>query len=98
MKSIYDTQAEHVAKLKEQLAIEEAKLKKLRYPIKTEVYVHGCDDSMYADGKELGLSEKQLENFFRTAYEVKFTVLVDEEGFAKATHVNDVELKEPVLI
>lgn len=66
--------------------------------IKTKIYLHTSKEDMYYDGEELGLSEEQLQNFMYVGYEIAVDIEIDEEGRAKATHVEGVELKEKVSI
>lgn len=100
--SIYDSQLARIATLKAELAKEEDRLRNLpqppRYPIKTEVYVYGCDETMYEKGQKLGLTQLQLETFFRTAYELALSIEIQEDGSSMLTHVDGVALVEPTAI
>lgn len=99
MNTLIETQRQKVAELETRLRIEQEKLDLLiKYPLKTKVYIHGDEDSMYSEGKKLGLSEVALETFFRVGYEVTFDVEVEESGQAFATHVNGTALVERVEI
>ncbi len=59
----------------------------------TTLYLHSSKDVMCDKGKELGLTEKQLENFKYSLYEVDFEVEVLEDGHIKILKVNGKELK-----
>lgn len=64
----------------------------------TKIYVHSSKESMYDKGEQLGLNEKQLQEFIYTAYEVEIGIQVDEDGIAWATHLQGVPLETRVRI
>jgi hypothetical protein len=66
-------------------------------PIYTKLYSHSQKDTLCEKGEELGLSEKAMEKFVYTLYEVVFDVEINREtGEVMITSVNGMELREPV--
>jgi len=58
------------------------------------MYLHGSKEFNYDLGEELGLSEKQMENFKYALYEVELDVEIDEEGNATILKVDGVALQK----
>ena len=72
----------------------ERELKELPPEVCTvDVYLHSSSESMYREGKNAGLSDKQLELFVYACSEVKATLSVDEDGEAVITSVDDKPLE-----
>ena len=58
------------------------------------VYLHSSKEAMYEEGKQEGLSDKQLELFKYVCNEVKVTLSVNEDGEAEIIAVDDRQFKE----
>jgi hypothetical protein len=63
-----------------------------------KIYLHSSKEEMRDNGEELGLTEKQLEKFIYTGYEVSLDIEVDETGTAWATHCMGVKLEKKVKV
>jgi len=98
-KSEAEIEAE-IARLGEQLARVKVENAKKRYPIKDKFYSHSGKEDGMEDAEKLGFKQgtDAYETYCRTGYEIAFDVLVNEDGTVMATHVNGVELVEPVEI
>ena len=59
-----------------------------------DIYLHSSKEAMREEGKQEGLSDKQLELFMYACSEVKVTLSVNEEGEAEIIAVNDRQFKE----
>jgi hypothetical protein len=67
--------------------------------VETTIYLHSSKESNYHQAKELMLSKEDAYKFAYVCYEVGIRIKFDEEtGEAVATHLNGVELKEPVKV
>jgi hypothetical protein len=50
-------------------------------------------------GKEIGLSEEAIEDYFRfCCYELKLELVVEKDGMAFCTHVNGIPLTQKVRV
>jgi hypothetical protein len=67
-----------------------------KWPQVTKIYLHASKEEMIDKAEELGLEEGS--DFRYTCYEVTLTCLVDRDGTCKCTHLNGMELKEPVEV
>lgn len=74
------------------------------FPIKSEMYLHsGKDDNAYhletlMKEKDVVFDEDAQRAFLYAGYEVELNILINQNGFAYATHVNGVKLEQPVKI
>lgn len=91
---------DQLAKIVDEAKAEQKRRKEAKkWPVTTRVYIHGDEDSNWEVGKEIGLSEQAILDTFRgVAYEVELTIVVQQDGHAHATHINDVEITIPVQV
>ena len=89
-----------IAQLEGILAERKKERDRQKYPIKAKFYSHTSDEDNAADAIEYGFTRdtEPFNKFCDAGYEIKFDILVHENGTVYATHVNDVALTEPVEI
>lgn len=69
-----------------------------RKPKKATISLHRDKESNYNLANILNLTDKQIENFRYTGYEVTVDIEIDKEGMAVVTHFEGVELPRKVSI
>jgi len=73
-----------------------AQAEKARYPIKTKFYLHSSKEDNWNQAAELKLNDAAQGTFAYTGLEVTLDIEIDEQGMAKATHINDIPISQPV--
>ncbi len=66
------------------------------FPIQTKVYLHRDEENNYDTAGKLGLSDEATANFKYCGHEVEFQIEVHEDGSSFATHVDKIQLSQPV--
>jgi hypothetical protein len=67
--------------------------------IETTIYLHHSKEYNCDTAAEIGLSDKALETFVYTCYEVSVKIQINPEtGEAEATHFQGVKLEHPVAV
>lgn len=61
--------------------------------IKTHVYASVCKDSLWDEGKKLGLEGESLSHFSHFGGEIKINIEVEPDGLVNIIGVFDVPLK-----
>lgn len=83
--------------LKDLMAEKNRRREEKMWPIQTKLYLHGCKDTNWGTAEELKLpTDEAKKTFSYCGYEVEFTLLVQKDGNAVATHVGGIKLESPL--
>ena len=81
---------EKIDKKRKEIEELESELKELPPEACTiDVFLHSSKESMYEQGEQAGLSDKQMELFVYACSDVKVTLSVNEKGEAEIIAVDD---------
>jgi hypothetical protein len=88
---------EQIKILKEDLAVLEKLKEESAWPKPYAFYLRGnIEDNLLEDGRGLKLSEKAIERFITTGYEIEFEGTVSKEGVFTCTFIDGVQLARPI--
>ena len=90
-----DELKEKIVKKREEIEDLERELKILPARVdKVDIYLHSDKESMYEQGAQAGLSDKQLKYFVHACTEIRATLSVDENGKVEIFAVDGMTLQK----
>jgi hypothetical protein len=87
---------EQIETLKKALTILEKQKEESAWPKPYTFYLKANENRLLEDGRVLNLSEKAIERFVETGYEIEFEGTVSKEGVFTCTFIDGVQLVNPI--